>query len=644
MRFLTAVAALPLALVLSAPVQAQGPVRSMPPVAAAPLAPPLPPSADVAYPGTMTLHVDASDTIGRTMRAVQTVPVAPGTRELVLLYPKWLPGNHGPTGQIHRIGDVRFTAGGAPLEWERDAGEPYAFRISLPEGAREVMAHLTYTNPFTTGDWRPLMTQAIANVQWEKISLYPVGHAVRRIRVAPRLTLPEGWTAAAALDGQTVQGRDVIWAETDYETLVDSPVFAGAHARSWDLGQNVRLNVFADHPRQLAAPPEMLPAHRKLVAEAIALFGTRQFDRYEFLVALTDELGGIGLEHHRSSENTFSGNGYTDWNGTAHQRGLLPHEMIHSWNGKHRRPAALWAPDYHTPTSGALLWVYEGQTSFWDSILAARSGLQPKEVALGEIASNAAYYAAQAGRGWRSVEDTTFNPALAYRKPQPFASLSRGTDYYNESALIWLEADQIIRRGTGERRGLEHFARAFFGTREGDWGVRTYTFEDVVAALNAVYPHDWATFLDTRFRQPGQPAPLKGIEMAGYRLVWKEEPNPFTRSGGAAGDFTWSLGFSVGSDGAVSGTHWGSPGFDAGLLPGTTIVSVDGLAFSRDRLTAAVKDAKGTDRPIRLIVKRGDRFDTVDVKWNGGLRFPWIEPAGTGTQPLDRLLAPRTGN
>lgn len=632
-----------LAFVVAVPLAAQAPERSLPPLAeAAAAAAPLPPTRDVPYPGTMTLHVDASDTLARAFRATQTIPLAPGTRELVLMYPKWLPGNHAATGQIHRLGDVRFTAGGAPLRWERDAAEPYAYRIAVPEGTSSITAQLTYTSPLTGGDWRVLMTQALANVQWEKMSFYPAGYAVRRIRVKPSLTLPEGWTLAAALDGKVVNGRTAEWAATDYETLVDSPVFAGAHAKMWDLGDNVELNVFADEPRQLVPPAEMLPAHRKLVREIQALFGTPRFDHYDFLLALTDELGGIGLEHHRSSENTLSETAFTDWKNKANERGLLPHEMIHSWNGKYRRPAGIWTPDYHTPIDSDLLWVYEGQTSFWDSVLAVRSGLQPKEIALGELAGNAAYYSAQAGRGWRSVEDTTLNPAMGYRKPQPFASLSRGTDYYSEAALIWLEVDQIIRRSTNERRGLDDFAKAFFAGREGDWGVSTYDFGDVVAALNAVHPYDWADFLDRRFRQPAQPAPTTGLTMAGYRLVFRDEPNPYTKQAGAAGDFTWSLGFNAGTDGAVTGTLWDSAGFKAGLVPGTTILAVDGFAFSRDRLATAIKEAKGKTQPIRLIVKRGDRFDTVDIAWHEGLRFPWLEPVAKGTQPLDRLLEPRT--
>lgn len=634
---LAAVAAV--VLPLAAPAHAE---RSQPPITARTPPPALPASQDVPWPGgAMTLTVDASDPIGRAFRTEQVIPVPAGMREIVLVYPKWLPGNHGPTGQIHRLGDLRFTSGAKTLAWMRDRGEPYAFRVTLPAGTRTLTAHLVYTSPADKADWRPLITQAIANVQWEKMSLYPAGHAVRRLRVKPRLTLPEDWTAASALDGARQAGRTVQWAETDYETLVDSPVFAGANRATHDLGHGVKLNVFADEKRQLEAPAEMLPAHRKLVDETLALYGARHFDHYEFLVALTDELGGIGLEHHRSSENTFAASGFTDWNNKGHERSLLPHEFNHSWNGKHRRPAALWAPDYHTPVNGDLLWVYEGQTQFWENVLSARSGLQSKEVALGEIAERTARLSRTEGRAWRPVEDTTFNPALAYRKPIPFTSLSRGTDYYDEGALVWLEADQIIRRGTGEAKGLDDFAKVFFGRNDGDWGVRTYEFADVVAALNAVYPYDWAAFLDKRFRQPAPNPPVQGIEMAGYRLVYRDDPNPFTKQAGAAGDFTSSLGFSVGTDGVISGTRWGSPANKAGLNPGATLLAVNGFAFTRDRLTTALKEARTAKTPIRLALKRGDRFDTVEVAYYEGPRFPWIEPAGPGEQPLDRLLAPR---
>lgn len=632
--------AAPLAL-LAAAVQAKDVPQSLPPVDLNAPTAPLPQSRDIAYPGVMTLRVDATDTATRAFRAVQTIPVAPGAREIILVYPKWLPGNHGPTGQIHRLGDLTFTAAGAPLQWRRDPGEPYAFRVALSEGTSEVTATLTYTSPFAEADWRPLMTPALANVQWEKMSLYPAGYAVRRVRVKPSLVLPAGWTAASALDGKSASGTTVEWAETDYETLVDSPVFAGAYGKSFDLGHDVRLNVFADRPEQLAEPKDMLAAHSRMVREMIALYGSRQFDHYDFLVALTDELGDIGLEHHRSTEITQKGDAWTAWDKHAWDRRVLPHEFNHSWNGKYRRPAGLWAPDYHAPVSGALLWLYEGQTNFWDTVIAARSGMIPKDVALGRIASDAAFLAEEPGRAWRSVEDTTINNVYSYRKTQPFSTLSRSLDYYTEGSLVWLEADQIIRRGTKEKRGLDDFARSFFGGQEGDWGVRTYTFGDIVAGLNEIYSYDWATFLDTRLRQPGQPAPIKGIEMAGYRLTWKDEPNPYTKQATPAGNFAYSLGFSISAEGEVSGAVWDSPGAKAGIVPGNKIVAVDGFAFSRDRLTDAIRQAKHRAEPIRLIVRRGDRLDSVELAYHDGLRFPWIEPVNGGPQPLDRLLVSR---
>jgi len=635
-------AALAAALLAAGAASAQTATRSAP--QAVPLPAPVPAAQDVPFPGTIDLRIDASDTRRGVFRVTQTVPVPAGEDELILQLPEWHPGKHDARGAMNLIADVRFEIDGRPAAWTRDPVETYAFRIPLPAGARSVTARFVYTSPLQTSEGRIVMTQEMLNLQWEAMSLYPAGHYVRQIRVTPTVRFPAGWEAWTALDGKRVEGDTVTWATVDYETLVDSPVFAGRYARQWDLGHDVRLSTVADKPEQLELKPESLKAFEELVDEALALFGARHFDHYDILLALSDRLGGIGLEHHRSSENDYKPNNFVKWDEYAWDRNVVAHELAHSWNGKYRRPEGLWTPDYRQPMQDNLLWLYEGQDQFWGQVLAARSGLQPKEVVLGMMANSAGLYSVQPGRAWRSVEDTTFDPIIDKRRPQPFQSMNRNEDYYSEGMLVWLEADQIIREGTRGRRGLDDFARAFFGMNDGDWGVLTYTFDDIVRTLDGVHAYDWATFLDTRFRQPAQPAPLAGVERAGYRLVWKEEPNPYEKGRAADGgsiNLQYSLGVSLDKDGKVTATLWGSPAFDAGIVNTAQIVAVNGEAYSADAIKAAITAAKGGSTPIELLVKRGDRYLTVPVAWHGGLRWPWLEPAGEGEQGLDRLLAPR---
>ena len=639
------VAPLLAALALTAPVLAQVPDRSAP--TAIPVSRAVADAVDAPYPGgTIALDIDASDTQRGTFRITQTIPLAPGTTRLTLFHPLWLPGNHAPKGSTAELVDLRFSVGGKPVVWTRDPLEVNAFHIALPAGAREVVAKFMRTTPLQSSEGRIVMTQEMLNLQWEQMSLYPAGHYVRRIRVKPSVTMPQGWTTYTALDGQTVSGNRVSWAEVDYETLVDSPIFAGLHARKWELGNAITMNVVADKPELLALPPERLPALKAMGDEALMAFGSRHYDRYTFLVALTDRMGGIGLEHHRSSENQLEPKNFIEWDKFDWDRNVLAHELAHSWDGKFRRPAKLWTPDYRQPMQDNLLWVYEGQTQFWGLVLAARSGLQSKETILGTLASQAGFYATQPGRSWRSLEDTTHDPIISSRRPKPYRSLSRDEDYYNEGALIWLEADQIIRAGTAGRRGLDDFARGFFGIRDGDWGVVPYEFGDVVAALNAVYPYDWAAFLKGRIETPGQPAPLAGVEAAGYRLVWKEEPNPFDKARMEDAKnltLTYSLGFTLDKDGAVSNPRWDSPAVNAGVVSGARVVAVNGIAYDPDVMKAAITAARSSGKPIELLIRRGDRFLTVPVSWNGGLRYPWLErmPGGRGAEGLDLLLAPR---
>ncbi len=629
--------------VLSTPLSAQ---KSAP--VAVPLAYAVPDAKDTPYPGgTMALDIDASDVQRGLYRVTQTVPLAAGLSRITLLFPQWLPGQHGPRGNVSELVDLRFTANGQTLKWRRDPLEVHAFHVDLPAGVRSVTARFLHTSPLQASEGRITMTAEMLNLQWEKMSLYPAGHYVRRIKVKPTVTLPAGWTAAVALDGQSVIGNRVTWNEVDYETLIDSPIFAGAHFRRWDIGNGMGMSVVADEPALLDAKPEHIATMRALGQEALIAFGGRAWDRYEFLIAMTDRMGGIGLEHHRSSENQLEPKALTEWAAYDWDRNVLSHELAHSWNGKFRRPARLWTPDYRTPMQGDLLWVYEGQTQFWGMVLAARSGLQTRETVLGMLAAQAGKYAEQPGRGWRSVEDTTYDPVFAARRAKPWASLARDEDYYNEGALVWLEADQLIRAGTAGARGIDDFARAFFGIRDGDWGEVPYEFADVVATLSRVYAYDWAGFLKSRIMEPGQTPPLAGLERAGYRLVWKEVPNPYDKGRfdyAKAVNLMHSIGLALDKDGVVTAVQWGSAAFNAGVVNGTKLIAVDGMVYSADALKQAITGAKGSkagEQPITLIVKRGDRVLSVPVSYTGGLRWPWIEKAGTAAAGLDLLLAPR---
>ena len=613
---------------------------------AVPIVATVPDAVDTPYPGgTMQLDIDASDTVRGVYRVTQTIPVAPGTTKLTLLLPEWLPGNHAPRGPMAELVDLSFTANGQKLQWKRDRVELHAFHVTLPAGAKDVTARFIHTSPLQPSEGRISMTQEMLNLQWEKMSLYPAGHYVRQIKVKPSVTLPQGWTAAVALDGQSVSGNRLSWGETTYEVLVDSPIFAGKHFRKWDLGQNVTLNVVADKPEQLAAKPEHIELHRNLVTEARLAFGANHFDRYEFLLALTDRMGGIGLEHHRSSENQLEPDAFLEWDKNEYDRNLLPHEYAHSWSGKFRRPARLWTPDYRQPMQGDLLWTYEGQDQFWGLVLAARSGLQGKDMVLGMLAGWAGNFSEQPGRRWRSVEDTGFDPVFGNRKAKPYASLARNEDYYTEGALVWLEADQIIRAGTGGKKSIDDFAKLFFGMRDGDWGQLTFEVDEIVTKLGQVYPYDWATFIDTRLNQPGQPAPVGGIEQGGYKLVWKEEPNPFDKARMAEAKslpLTWSLGVSIDKDARVTSTQWDSPAFNAGVVTGSRVLAVNGIAYTADELKKAITAAKD-GRGVELLFQRGDKFQTVKIDYRGGLRYPWLERAAPSTAPtgLDLLLSPK---
>ena len=604
----------------------------------------IPQPRDIAYPGTIRLEVDATDISRAIFKVRETIPVG-GSGRLTLLLPQWLPGHHGPDGQIDKIAGLEVFANGRKIAWARDPVDVYAYHIAVPAGAREVEARFDFLSPTAANQGRVVVTPELINVQFGAVSLYPAGYHVRQIPVVASLVLPAGWKAATALrpaGPQSANVNRITYGEVSYETLQDSPVFAGKYYRRDALGHNVFLNSFAHSQKELAAPADVIARHRAMVDQSVKLFGARHFDHYDFLNAISDQLGGIGLEHHRSTEITTDPGYLTDHNNRLLDRNVFPHEIVHSWNGKYRRPAGQIVPDFRTPLRNELMWVYEGQTQLWGNVIEARSGMSTKEEVLGEIARVAASLDNQAGRRWRPLVDTTYDPIIQNRQPEPWGSFQRNEDYYHEGMLIWIEADAIIREGTRGRRSMDDFARAFFGINDGDWGVLPYTREDVIRTLQRIHPYDWAGFLHQRVDLPSERAPLGGLERSGYRLTYTEEPTSLYQArikateGGA--DFYYSLGFNVTKDKKLTNVRWGGPAFEQSLRVGDELLAVGDKAYSNDALSEAVAAAKGGTRPIRLIVKRGEAVRTLEIAYNGGLRYPRLVKTGKGPGALDLLL------
>ena len=585
-----------------------------------------PPPQDVAFPGLLRIDVDARD-IGRRIKA--TMPTEPG--KLTLLYPQWLPGAHSPSGPIDKLAGLVVTANGTPLAWTRDPYDVYAFSVEVPQGASEVVAQFQFLSPQGGNQSRVVMTPEMLNLQWNATSLYPAGVVTANIQAQASVMPPPGWAYATALDTERRDGDTVLFKPISYDHLVDSPLFAGRHYQRFDLDPGARvpvhLNVFADDAKSLLAKPEQLQAHRALVQQIYKLYGARHFDRYEFLLALTSKLGGIGLEHQRSSENSAGTDYFTDWDKSWLGRDLLPHEFNHSWNGKYRRGADLITANFNVPMGDSLLWVYEGQTQFWGQVLAARSGLWSVQQARDTLANVAATYdRGRPGLAWRTLQDTTNDPTIAQRRALAYRNYQMSEDYYSGGQLVWLDVEGKLRALTGNKRSLDDFARAFFGTHDGDWNVNPYTFDEVVGTLNGIAAYDWASFL--RARLDGHGPLTGGLEAAGWTLVYTDTPNEAfkaqeTRAGNT--NLLYSLGLAVSASGALTDVVWDSPAFNAGLAPGMSVLAVNGRVFKGDDLKEAVTAAKTDKAPITLLVKRFDRIDTVTLDYHGGLLYPSLQ-------------------
>ncbi len=602
------------------------------------------------------LRVDLSDAPRRIVHATERMPVTPGP--LTLVYPKWIPGEHGPTGPIENMAGFLITGNDKPISWERDPLDMFAFHLMVPEGVTSLDIKIDFLassalSGFSAGG----STSAnLALLSWNTVVVYPDNAKAADVMVAPAVTVPENWKFGTALDRSGKLSADSALSDTtafktvSLETLVDSPLLAGRYFREISLAPETTprhfLDMAADGPEELELSQEHIEDFDKLVRETGALYKSRHYNSYHFLVTLSDEVAHFGLEHHQSSDDRVAPRTFVDDQQFTLEGLLLPHEFTHSWNGKYRRPAGLVTENYQQPMVGELLWVYEGLTEYLGDVLAARSGIWTPEQYRDRLSTIAAEYDNRPGRTWRDVQDTATAAQTLYAAGGGWDNWRLNVDYYDEGELIWLDVDTTIRKLTNGKRSLNDFVAKFHGAG-GDTGpkVAPYTFKDVVAGLNDVAKYDWTTFLRSRLDSHDYRAPLGGLENGGYRLAYTEKPNPWSVMQEAESgtiDFWYSLGLHVSSSGGVQDVLKGGIADKAGFGPGMKIVAINGRAFSPAVLRRAVRDARGSGPAIDAITENTGFYKILSLDYHGGERYPVLKRIADAPDRLDDILKPMT--
>jgi len=623
--------------------------RTSPVLAAALLAALLAPAGARAAAGApVTLFVDAGDAARKIFHARLTIPVSAGP--LTLLYPKWVPGEHGPTGPITDLAGLKFTSGDQELFWSRDPVDMYAFHLEVPKGVTSIDAALDYLSPAQTSGFSSgaSASSQLALVSWNQLLLYPQGAKEDDLLYAATIRLPQGWKYGTALGVAKDSGGTVEFAPVSLTTLVDSPVLTGAHFRVFPLGDDEgrrhEVDVAADSEAALEMTPAWRTALSGLVAETGALFGARHYRHYNFLLTLSDQVAHFGLEHHESSDDRVDERTFLDDEPRLLHDGLLPHEMVHSWNGKFRRPAGLMPATFDQPMHGDLLWVYEGLTQYLGHILTARSGLATPDQYRDTLALAAAELDHRPGRLWRPLSDTAVAAQLLYGAPGAWSSWRRGVDYYDEGDLIWLEADGLIRQATKGTKSLDDFCHKFHGAPSGPPAVKTYTFDDVVATLNEVTPYDWRRFLTSRLDAKGLHAPMNGIEASGWRVVYNETISERLKAQEKLHkevDVRYSVGLLLKEEtGAILDALPGLPAYKAGIGPGMIVIAVNGRKFSKDVLHDAILGAKISPAPIELLVENAEYYRTYTLDYHDGEKYAHLERIPGKDDLLTEIIRP----
>jgi predicted metalloprotease with PDZ domain len=594
-----------------------------------------------------TVAVDAREAPRRILHVDQTFAARPGA--MALSYPKWIPGEHGPTGPNTDVAGLVIRAAGRTLEWRRDPVDMNTVRFDVPAGATSVVLAFDFLldgtpNGFTAAAGS---TENLLLLSWNQVVMYPAGISADALTCEASLRLPAGWSFGTALEGRSNAGGLVRFAPCSFTTLVDSPVLAGRHFRVVDLspGDAVpeRLDMACDSDAGLAMADSEIAAMRRLVKEADALYGTRHFRHYDFLLTLSDHTAHFGLEHHQSSDDRVHERAWLDDDLRRYHSNLLAHEFTHSWNGKFRRPAGLATGDFFTPMQDELLWVYEGLTQYLGFVLAARSGMRTPEEAREVLAWVAAALEANRGRTWRPLVDTAVEAQSLYEARAAWGHWRRGVDFYDEGLLVWLEADVTIRRLSNGRYSLDDFCQRFLGGPNRGPEVKTYTFDDVVATLNEIQPYDWGEFLRDRVYTLQPHAPTGGIEDGGWRLAWADTAGPMYKAfeeGDKVVDETHSIGLTLDREsGAVKDVVPGSAADRAGVSPEMKLLGVNGRRWNKDALRDAIAASKRSG-PLQLLLENQEFFRDARLAYRDGRRYPALARLPAGHDWVSEILAP----
>jgi predicted metalloprotease with PDZ domain len=596
-------------------------------------------------PPPIRLAVDATQAPQKILHAHLQIPVQPGP--LTLFYPEWIPGEHMPDGPIINVAGMKFTAGNQAIPWRRDLVEMFSIHLDVPAGVTSLEADLDFLLSAPAGGFSAgaSATASLDVLSWNQVLLYPQGSPAKDIPFVASLKLPAGWKFGTALPIAKQDGDTVEFTQVPLTTLVDSPVIAGKYFRAIQLtpGQNPphEIDIAADSSAALAMSPDTELHLHNLIAEAGALFGTRHYRDYHFLLTLSDDVAHFGLEHHESSDDRTSERSLIDESQRIEFAGLLPHEYVHSWNGKYRRPEGLATPDYQTPMKDDLLWVYEGLTEYLGQVLTARSGLLTEEQWREALAYLVASYTHRPGREWRPLQDTADAAPFLYNSTSDWANWRRGTDFYEEGELLWLDVDTTIRSLTKDKKSINDFCKVFHGGNGGQPELKPYNFDEVVETLNGIAPNDWAGFLRARLNGYSTKTPLEALEGSGWKLVYNEQPNESLANEEALArraDFTFTIGMIVSDDGTVVDVTHDGTAYDAGVAPGMKIVAVNGEQYSPDKLREAMGNAKTVLNPIQFIVANGAQFKTMSMEYHDGMKFPHIERDGSRPDYLSEIL------